>query len=165
MKTKLFYIITIIALVAGISSYASAAPALTSIAPQKLTAAESSLTPVLAPVSTLNASALTGTWINTTSSGIVKVQIMSFYNMLFVRVHGSCTPTPCDWGWVPAVGYAANVSSTKIIAFTAKYDESFVERIVTGHITNGKLVVETYSVFKDGSGRSNYYSSTTLTEE
>jgi len=77
---------------------------------------------------------------------------------LTVQGFGSCTPTPCDWGVVEGTAYGESVVATEAIAFSARYDFSFKETIVTGHVDNGTLIVETFDKFKDSSGRSNYYS-------
>jgi hypothetical protein len=77
---------------------------------------------------------------------------------LTVQGFGSCSPTPCDWGVVEGIAYGESVVATEAIAFSARYDFSFKETIVTGHLDNGTLIVETFDKFKDGSGRSNYYS-------
>jgi hypothetical protein len=100
---------------------------------------------------------LLGTWTNCDSKtrGIVKV-ILS--GNLKVQAFGSCTPTPCDWGTVKGLAYAANVSSSQPVAFSAIYKFSFKETILVGVLDRGSLIVETFDNFTDGSGRSDYYS-------
>ncbi len=103
---------------------------------------------------------LTGTWIacDKATRGIVRVVLRKRGNGLVVRVYGACHPKPCNWGSVPGFAYAESVVATRAIAFSAVYKPSFKRTIVTGHLDNGTLIVETYSRFTDGSGRSNYYS-------
>jgi hypothetical protein len=105
-------------------------------------------------------SPLVGTWSNCDKAtrGIVKIVIASSGLGISVHAFGACTPTPCDMGTVPGVIYADNVSSTPAVAFTARYSFNFKETIVVGRLDSGCLVVETFDSFKDGSGRSAYYS-------
>ena len=72
---------------------------------------------------------------------------------------GSCHPTWCVWGPAkPALAYSESVSSSQAVAFTAVWDHGFSEKIVTGHLCEGCLSVETFTHFKDGSKRYDYYS-------
>jgi hypothetical protein len=108
---------------------------------------------------------LAGTWknIDPATRSMVKLVVTVAGTGLSVEAFGACSPTPCDWGRVPAVPYAATVSTSPAVAFTATYKFSFKQTIVTGHISGKNLIVETFDVFTDGSGRSNYYSSNTMT--
>jgi hypothetical protein len=108
----------------------------------------------------LDLTSLIGTWCNCdpNTRGIVKIELSEKAGSLLVHVYGACHPTPCDWGVVSGIAYAESVVDNDAIAFTAPYDHGFSERILTGHIDCGSLVIETFSTFKDGSGRSNYYS-------
>lgn len=103
---------------------------------------------------------LVGSWraCNRETRGLVRVDLGKKGRDLTVHVFGACTPTPCDWGTVLGIAYAESVSATAAIAFTAIYDAGFKDTIVTGLLDQGTLIVETFNRFKDGSGRSNYYS-------
>jgi hypothetical protein len=103
---------------------------------------------------------LIGKWNNCDrqTRGLVSVVLTALGTVLKVECFGSCVPTPCKWGVVTGTAYAENVSATPAIAFSAMYDFRFKATIVTGHLDHGCLVVETFDTFKDGSGRSNYYS-------
>jgi len=102
---------------------------------------------------------LVGTWqaCDQKTRSLVRVDLAKSGADLKVRVFGACHPTPCDWGTVEGIAYAENVSATVAIAFTAVYRFAFKDAIVTGLLDQGSLIVETYNRFKDGSGRSNYY--------
>lgn len=104
--------------------------------------------------------ALVGTWnaCNAATRNLVRVVIAASGSAITVQALGACTPTPCDWGSVPGLAYAANVTASTAVAFTARYEFSFKEVIVTGVLDNGSLIVETFNHFTDGSGRSDYYS-------
>ena len=104
--------------------------------------------------------ALVATWCNCDKEtrGLVKIIIAHAGAGITVHGFGACVPTPCDWGAIPGMAYAANVSSSEAVAFSAQYNFSFKETIVVGHLDEGSLIVETFDHFTDGSGRSNYYS-------
>ena len=89
---------------------------------------------------------------------LVQIVLDTKGSTLLVHVFGACSPSPCDWGVVEGIAYGDSVIATDAIAFSARYDFGFSEVIVTGLLDNGTLIVQTYTKFKDGSGRSNYYS-------
>jgi hypothetical protein len=103
---------------------------------------------------------IVGKWNNCDKQtrGLISVVLSAQGNSLKVQCFGACTPTPCDWGVVAGIAYAENVSATGAIAFSAVYNLNFKATIVVGHLDCGSLVVEVFDMFKDGSGRSNYYS-------
>ena len=113
-----------------------------------------------APQAVTGVAALVGTWnaCDPATRNLVRVVVAASGSAITVHAFGACTPTPCDWGAVPGLAYAANVSSPAAIAFTAQYKFSFSQVIVTGVLDNGSLVVETFTHFTDKSGRSDYYS-------
>ena len=113
---------------------------------------------------TLSLKNLVGTWstCDKNTRNIVRVVLGAKGSSLTVQVFGACSPTPCDWGVVAGIAYGDNVSATEATAFSAAYSFSFKDVIVTGRLDNGTLIVETYNKFKDGSGRSNYYTRTYL---
>jgi hypothetical protein len=102
---------------------------------------------------------LVGTWINTvkTTRDLVKIIIAASGSGISVQAFGACTPSPCVWGTVPGLDYAANVSASPAVAFTAHYTFSFAQVILVGHLQGKYLEVETFTQFTDGSGRSNLY--------
>lgn len=104
---------------------------------------------------------LVGTWTNTnpTSRGIVRVETRVETGTLRVRTFGAGSPTPYDWGEVPAgVIYAAGLREGRGHAFLASYDFGFMESHLQCNLSQGLLIVAVFNVFKDGSGRSSYYS-------
>ena len=109
-------------------------------------------------------SALVGTWANIdpATRGIVKIVIAAAATGILVHAYGACSPTPCDWGSVSGLAYAANVSSNAGVAFTATYNFGFKQTFMTGHLNGRLLAVETFDHFTDGSGRSDYYSAYTM---
>jgi hypothetical protein len=110
-------------------------------------------------VEVISASPLLGTWvkIDKATRDIVKIIITGAGSGISVEVFGACSPTPCDWGSVSGIAYAANVSSSRAIAFSAPYQFGFARAIVVGRLHERQLVIETFTEFTDGSGRSNLY--------
>lgn len=105
-------------------------------------------------------SALLGTWFNTDqqTGGLVRMTLAGAPGEFTVQAFGAASPAPLDWGKVPAVTYAAGVASPAGMAFSATYDFGFVETFLAAYTKSGILVLDTFNVFKDGSGRSNYFS-------
>lgn len=115
---------------------------------------------VVPPGGIVDLSALLGTWFNTdkNTGGVVTMALAGTPEDFTVHACGAASPEPQDWGTVPAVAYAANVGSAEGMAFSATYDFGFVETFLAAYTKSGILVLDTFNVFKDGSGRSNYFS-------
>jgi hypothetical protein len=114
-----------------------------------------------------SASDFDGMWFNVNSltGGITQVEIDTSGATdqgegVSIHAWGSCTPTDCDWGAVPALAYAPDVSTNVFdttVAFTAIFDSGFSQTILVIHpAPNDQLQVEQLTQFLDGSGRSNY---------
>ncbi len=107
----------------------------------------------------VSSSPLLGTWTNTNTAtnDLVEIIIAASGTGISVQVFGACVPTPCVWGSMPGIAYAASVSSSPAVAFSAQYKFSFAQVSVVGHLQGKYLEVETFTEFTDGSGRSNLY--------
>jgi hypothetical protein len=107
---------------------------------------------------------LVGTWnnVNPATRDVVKVVIAAAGSGIKVDAFGACSPTPCNWGSVAGLAYAANVSSSPAVAFSAQYKFSFSQVILVGHLQGKNLIIETFTHFTDNSGRSDYYSTDTM---
>src|SRR4249920_2647380 len=88
--------------------------------------------------------ALVGNWnaCDAATRSLVRIVIAASGAGITVHAYGACTPTPCDWGTVHGLSYAANVSSSEAIALSAHYKFSFKETIVIGVLDSGSLIVE-----------------------
>jgi hypothetical protein len=120
------------------------------------------------PVPPKASTALLGTWVNTNpNSRSVKQIVVSPTRIgnVTVDAFGSCTPTLCEWGRVPAIIYGANVSSTTGVTFQS--NQRFLAGGVEWSRTSlfGRVVrtdaglrlrLQELTVFVDGSGRKNY---------
>ena len=126
--------------------------------------------PALAsPVPPKASTALLGTWVNTNSATRSVKQIIIAPNengAVMVDAFGSCTPTLCEWGTVPANVYGPNVSSTtgasfqtnqRFVSGETEWSRTALQGTVGRSATGGlRLTVRELTVFEDGSGRKNY---------
>ena len=118
----------------------------------------------LSPALVVLPAALIGTWHNVNSStrDLVKIAISAAGSGISVNPYGACVPTPCNWGASSGIVYAPNVSSNHAEAFSADFTFSFAKAHVVGHLVGKELLVEVFTIFTDGSGRSNLYTSDTM---
>ena len=102
---------------------------------------------------------LAGTWYSTDKNarGIVKLVLSERDGALVVHAYGACEPEACDWGEVKGEVFAANVLGRQAMAFTATYDFGFMETSLAVYYKGGILVLDSFNSFKDGSGRSSYF--------
>ena len=112
----------------------------------------------------VSAAPLIGTWknVNPSTRDIVQVVIAASGSGISVTLYGACSPTPCNWGTVAGTPYAASVSSSPAVAFSAQYGLSFAQVVVVGHHNGKHLTIQTFTNFTDGSGRSNMYTTDQL---
>jgi len=114
-------------------------------------------------------SPLVGTWVSfdAATRGLVRVVVALRGGRLAVRAFGASSPAPRDWGeaegdafagGVDGVGGADRVGGVGAVAFTARYRFGFVDTLLAAYLNRRLLVVDCYSVFGDGSGRSSYFS-------
>ena len=100
-------------------------------------------------------------WLNTNpaTKGIAGVQIRSSQGGLWGTVRANSEDSPFHWGEVEVEAvYAENSTSTRGIAFVARYDFGFVETLIEGNVNSGLLVLAAFHVFHDGTNRANYFS-------
>ena len=72
-----------------------------------------------------------------------------------IRAWGDCEPTDCDWGTTNLHLLADSVASQSFSHGFAKWDPGFKDSYMVVHLEGDVLVAEHYSVYTDGSGRSN----------
>jgi hypothetical protein len=104
---------------------------------------------------------LPGIWLNTDGGtrGIVKVVTAIDGSELTVRAFGAGDPDPIDWGEVEAdYIYALSLTSRIAAGFTARYRLDFADIHLQANWNQGLLVLASFTSFKDGSDRSNYFS-------
>jgi hypothetical protein len=103
-------------------------------------------------------SPLLGTWINVNPQTECIVKLVATENGDGLRVHayGAGFPEPIDWGEVEATPYVAG-GTTEGGGFLARYDLGAVETVLVTNQKLGVLVIQSYTRFKDGSGRLGYF--------
>jgi len=109
----------------------------------------------------IDSTPLLGEWVNTNTSttGIVKVVIRLKGSDVVIRVLGASSPSLCDWGEARSDAlYSSSVRSLNATAFSATYDFGFLETRLEANFSLGLLVIANFNTFRDGSGRSNYFS-------
>jgi hypothetical protein len=109
--------------------------------------------------SRLDVRPLLGTWWNTDKAtrGISKLVLSEEGPTLIVRAFGACLPDVCDWGNTEGFPFAESVLSHEAMAFTARYDFSFMETVLAVYLKGGILVLDSFNTFKDSSGRCDYF--------
>ena len=96
---------------------------------------------------------LRGTWINIDENtrGLTKVVIGGSGDVVSMSAWGSCSPSDCEWGEVPATPLTSSVSAPLASAdrIVAVYEESFKMSILNAYRSGDKLVVDNATDFKD----------------
>ncbi len=102
----------------------------------------------------LDVSALTGTWNNTNrdSRGIVRFTITPRAKGVDVQSFGLA-----PWPSSPATVYGDRLDTREAMAFSAVVDLGYCDVHLQANIKGGVLVVASLNRFKDGSGRSSYF--------
>jgi hypothetical protein len=128
-----------------------------------------------APAPVIDSSPLVGTWVcfDAATRGLVRVVVTVRGGRLAVRAFGASSPAPQDWGEAVGDAFAGGVDrvggvggvvgvdgvgGAAAVAFTARYRFGFVDALLAAYLNRRLLVVDCYSVFGDGSGRSSYFS-------
>lgn len=111
------------------------------------------------PVHPADLSQLTGTWVNfdTASTGIHHLEMADRDGRLILRTWGTGAPGPHDWGEIVAEPFTDGVALHAAVAFRAVYDQGFARVMIASYLNKRLLVVDAYTVFQDGSGRSPYF--------
>jgi hypothetical protein len=104
--------------------------------------------------------------VNSSTSGITKIEITGNGANVRVQVWGQCSPSDCDWGIEDGFAYGDNVSSNLISsarAISVIYRKGFAETLLLIRQAAGiRLQVEEYTRFTDNSGRAAYSSRETF---
>lgn len=104
----------------------------------------------------IDPSPLLGDWLNydVTSRNIAGLTLAERGDDLVLRITGV---PDVDWGEMIASPFALAVTGGEAVAFKAAYDFGFVNIDVLAYLNKRLLVVDAYSTFHDGSGRSSYF--------
>lgn len=110
------------------------------------------------PLGPVDLSPLLGTWVNfdPASRGIARLELADRDGGLAVRVFGAVSPE-ADWGEVPAFPFTDGVGLQAAVAFNAFYGFGSWTVTLACYLNKRLLVVDAYTRFQDGSGRSAYF--------
>jgi hypothetical protein len=102
---------------------------------------------------------LTGTWVNfdAASTGLHHLEIEDRDGQLILRTWGSGLPEPHAWGEVVGEPFTDGPGLDAAVAFRALYETGFARILLAAYLNKRLLVVDAYTVFQDGSGRSPYF--------
>ncbi len=102
---------------------------------------------------------LLGEWVNfdRASRGMARLVISASDGGMTVRAFGTGAPDPVDWGEVPGAAFADGVTLAAGVAFTAAYEFPGMSVTLACYLNKRLLVVDAYTRFADGSGRSAYF--------
>jgi hypothetical protein len=109
----------------------------------------------------LSLDSLLGTWVSTTPSGggIAKFEISIEDGSPVLRIFGVGHKAMIDWGKTSVeTVYTKDANTAEPMAFQAGYDLGFMEVHVQGNFSLGLMVLACLNIFKDDSGRTNYFS-------
>src|SRR4051812_4096338 len=106
--------------------------------------------------SAIDPAPLLGTWVNSNAetTGIFRFMLARKDDRVTIHAHG--LDAPFDWGEAEVTLFASSVDSHRMVAFNAHYDFGFMESYLGCNSNEGLIIIASYNVFKDGSGRSNY---------
>jgi hypothetical protein len=109
------------------------------------------------PSGTVDLAPLLGRWHNTyrNSKGIHRVALNREGDRYMLHAWGAGCDE--DWGRVPVVAHAINVASRRPAGFLARYDFGFSLLSLAANEAQGLLIIASFSTFRDGSGRSSYF--------
>jgi len=97
----------------------------------------------------------TGTWTNTdaNTNSTTRLVVTRNEGKLIVHGFGKCHPTDCDWGTTGL--HICQVQPNDGPVGFASWDAKFKDHHIVLRLTDEKLVVESFDIYKDQSGRRN----------
>ena len=107
----------------------------------------------------ISRTALLGTWINSNldTNSIARVRISETDGKLQLQVFAMGPDGLIDWGPAPAHVFSGGPASHAGVGFTCNYDFGFAEARLQAMIMKGLLVLAQFHLFKDDSGRADYF--------
>jgi hypothetical protein len=108
-----------------------------------------------------SASDFIGTWVNVDPNTRDTTKFIiadAATGLLSIQGFGKCHPSDCDFGVTALNLIASNVGDTNFSYAIARWDFGFADNTFIVHFEGDQLLVESFTVFKDNSGRSNYRS-------
>jgi len=108
-----------------------------------------------------------GNWENVdpATAGIARLSVTATLGGLQVHATGKCPPADCDWGTATMNPIGFSTEDRNPSWAMATWDLGFGSTYLIAHLEGGEMLAETYTVFKDKSGRTNYRSSIRLRKQ
>jgi hypothetical protein len=100
---------------------------------------------------------LTGLWKNTNRATRVIRELTLTKKGDAYELNAFGAGAPRDWGKVHAIPYSSSVDARDAAGFFATYDFKFMQMFIATNVNKGLLIIASYNTFRDGSGRSNYF--------
>ena len=102
---------------------------------------------------------IVGGWVNedVDTRSLTKIGVSQSGRSLNAHAWGSCSRVDCDWGTTSVAMVGSSISDTTPYRSVAEWDHGFSEVFTMSRVTGGDLIVESFTVFKDDSGRYNYH--------
>jgi hypothetical protein len=107
---------------------------------------------------TVDLGELTGLWKNTNRATRVIRELTLTKNGEVYELQAFGADAPRDWGKVSVIPHAGGVDAHDPAGFLAVYDFDFMQMFLAANMNKGLLIIASYNSFRDGSGRSNYFS-------
>jgi hypothetical protein len=107
----------------------------------------------------IDRTALVGNWVNSNldTNSIARIKISHANGKLQLQVFAMGPEGVIDWGVADAQVFASGPASHKGAGFTCRYDFGFAEARMQAMIMKGLLVLAQFHLFKDDSGRADYF--------
>ena len=107
----------------------------------------------------IDRAALIGTWINSNldTNSIARVKISDANGKLQLQVFAIGPDGLIDWGTNDAEVFAGGPAAHAGVGFASRYDFGFAEARLQAMIMKGLLVLAQFHLFKDDSGRADYF--------
>jgi hypothetical protein len=103
---------------------------------------------------------LLGSWVNAKreTDHIARIEVAERDGEVVIRPYGMAPESaePIDWGEAVATPYVAS-GSTEVAGFHAHYEQGAVTTRIAANVKLGVLVLQTYTSFRDDSGRLSHY--------
>lgn len=109
-----------------------------------------------------------GSWSDPDSNGVVGVELTIEDGFLKISAQGACSPNPCEWGQVDAYAHAPSPAvnpADDTEAILAIWEKGFsVTTMILNRTDDGKIAAQSLTYFTDGSGRTDYASTSMLSK-
>lgn len=98
-----------------------------------------------------------GKWLNTDAKaqGTTRLKIEAKDKVLTIQGFGRCEPVDCDYG-TTTLKLCKVVGNKDETVAIASWDQEFLDHHIVLRMKAGKLIVESFYLYKDQSGRSNF---------